>query len=357
MILERVQERQIWDDALTSLPQTHVLQSWLWGEFKARYRWQVTRWLWRGEDGAPLAAAQVLIQYRSGLGLGYIPKGPLLDWTQSEVALAVLEHLEDLARSRKLLLLKIDPDIELETPQATAARALLSARKWHPSIEQVQFRNTMQLDLRPDLDTLMANMKSKWRYNLRLAVRKGVQVREARVEDFPLIYDMYAETAARDGFIIREAGYYLTAWRLFTEAGMAIPLIAEVDGEPLAALILFHFAGKAWYMYGASRTRSRELMPNHLLQWEAIRRARDWGCITYDLWGAPDRLDESDPLWGVYRFKVGLGARFVPHLGAYDFAPNRFWYEVYRLLRPRLLGLAQWRYHRRYSAAERFTWE
>lgn len=356
MILERVRERQAWDEALLAFPQPHILQSWLWGEFKSRYRWQVSRWLWRAQDGTPQAAAQVLIQYRGGFGLGYVPKGPLLDWTQSTLTEAVLTHLETLTRTHKLLLLKMDPDVRADTPLGEALKAQLSARGWRPSLEQVQFRNTMVLDLRAELDTLMARMKPKWRYNLRLAVRKGVRVREARFEEFPLIYEIYAETATRDGFIIREANYYLDVWRLFCEAGLAIPLVAEVDGDVLAALILFHFGRQAWYMYGASRTRSRELMPNHLLQWEAVRCARDLGCVTYDLWGAPDRLDESDPLWGVYRFKSGMGAEFVPRIGAYDFAPNRLWYGLYSLFRPRMLALAQARY-RRQLQAERFTWE
>ncbi len=356
MILEIGQDRQTWDEALLALPQVHILQSWLWGEFKARYRWQVTRWLWRDAQGTPQAAAQMLVQYRGGWGLGYVPKGPLLDWTQSTWAQAVLDHLERQARERRLLLLKIDPDVREDSAEGQALKALLQERGWRFSPEQVQFRNSMCLDLRPDLDTLMARMKSKWRYNLRLAVRKGVQVRVARPDELPLIYDMYAETAARDGFIIREAGYYLNVWRLFYEAGLATPFLAEADGRPLAALILFHFGRQAWYMYGASLSASRELMPNHLLQWEAIRHARSLGCTLYDLWGAPDRLDESDPLWGVYRFKAGLGAEFVPRIGAYDFAPNVWWYRLYTLVRPRLLSLAQAHYRRR-THIEQFTWE
>ncbi len=355
--MELIQERHLWDEALLTLPEPHILQSWLWGEFKTRYRWRVSRWLWRDPETAlPQAAAQVLIQYRGGIGLGYVPKGPLLDWNNAVLVEKVLQGLETLVYTHKLLLLKIDPDVREDTAQGEQVKARLLARGWRPSLEQVQFRNTMVLDLRADLDTLMARMKPKWRYNLRLAVRKGVRVRQATLSELPLIYDLYAETAARDRFIIREASYYLEVWRLFCEAGLAIPLIAEAEGNILAALILFHLNGRAWYMYGASSTRSRELMPNYLLQWEAIRHARELGCVTYDLWGAPERLDESDPLWGVYRFKSGLGAEFVPHIGAYDFAPNELWYALYRLLRPRLLAWMQSRYHRQ-AGIEPLTWE
>ena len=87
----------------------------------------------------------------------------------------------------------------------------------------------------------------------------------------------------------------------------------------MAGLILFLFGPTAWYMFGASSERQRQLMPNHLLQWEAMRLAASQGCTRYDLWGAPDVLEESDPMWGVWRFKEGLGARFAPHIGAWDF--------------------------------------
>lgn len=117
----------------------------------------------------------------------------------------------------------------------------------------------------------------------------------------------------------------------------AVPLIAEVDGEPVAAIFVFIFAGRAYYVYGMSRSIHREKMPTYLLQWEAMKLAKSRGCSTYDLWGAPDVFDESDSMWGVYRFKEGLGGEVVRTLGAYDFAPNKFWYKMYSDVMPRVL--------------------
>src|SRR5690606_17626789 len=133
-------------------------------------------------------------------------------------------------------------------------------------------------------------MKQKTRYNLRLAERKGVQVRLGSVDDVDLLYSMYAQTSIRDHFVIREAGYYRSLWSSFIQAGMAEPLIAEVEGVPAAALILFRFGHKAWYLYGMSLDLHREKMPNYLLQWEAVRRSKAAGCTVYDLWGAPDEF-------------------------------------------------------------------
>jgi len=343
MEIKFIEDTHNWDTALNLLPQPHVLQSWAWGAFKARHHWSPQRLLW-GSVEYPTAAAQVLIQKRGRYRLGYAPKGPILDWNDLDQVAHILSSLEAYVKKQRLLFLKIDPDVRLDSSEGEAVVALLRQRGWRASFEQIQFRNTMLLDIRPDLDTLMGQMKSKWRYNVRLAVRKGVSVRRAEGRDLPALYAMYAETAQRDAFIIRDEAYYLDAWKTFMDAGLAVPLIAEVAGSPVAMLILFHFGKRAWYIYGASRNVHRQRMPNYLLQWEAIRCAQSLGCTQYDLWGAPDELDEEDPMWGVYRFKVGFGSEFVPHIGAYDYAPNALLYRIYAFLRPRLVALAQRRY-------------
>jgi lipid II:glycine glycyltransferase (peptidoglycan interpeptide bridge formation enzyme) len=117
------------------------------------------------------------------------------------------------------------------------------------------------------------------------------------------------------------------------------PLIAEVDGRPVAAILVFYFAGRAYYVYGMSRSAHREKMPAYLLQWEAMKRARAKGCTKYDLWGAPEVFDETDSMWGVYRFKEGLGGQVVRTLGAWDYAPSALWYKMYSDVMPRLLDV------------------
>jgi lipid II:glycine glycyltransferase (peptidoglycan interpeptide bridge formation enzyme) len=327
-----------WNQALLSLPWPHALQSWEWGAFKSRHGWKATRW------STERAAAQVLRRKlpRAPLSVLYVPKGPTLDHDDAPAWDAMLAHLERLARSQRAIFVKIDPDVRRE--QSDVHQRLL-ARGWRPSPEQIQFRNTMTLDLTQDEPALLAAMKSKWRYNVRLAGRRGVVVHPGAQEDLPLLYEMYRETALRDGFVIRPLAYYQDLWGSFMQAGLARPLVAQVGDEAVAMLLLFYFGGRAWYMYGASRNQHREKMPNHLLQWEAMRWARSAGCDVYDMWGAPDELIESDPMWGVYRFKKGFGATLVQHIGAYDYPVSRLWYWAYTVAMPRLLALMRRRHH------------
>jgi lipid II:glycine glycyltransferase (peptidoglycan interpeptide bridge formation enzyme) len=254
----------------------------------------------------------------------------------------------------------MDPDVILGTglPGGEAeivdqtgqkVRAGLERRGWKYSSDQIQFKNTVLVDLTSTEENMLFRMKQKTRYNIRLAEKKGVSLRIGTQRDFPMLYRMYAETSVRDGFVIRDEGYYKTVWETFLPAHDSMferanvptcePIIAEVDGDPVAAIFVLYFAGWAYYVYGMSRKIHRDRMPTYLLQWEAMKRARAKGCTVYDLWGAPEVFDESDSMWGVYRFKEGLGGQVVRTLGAWDFAPSQFWYKMYSDIMPRVLDV------------------
>lgn len=349
--------KQEWNWAVAGFRSPQLLQTWEWGEVKSLYGWKPHHKVWKDDDGQIQAAALVLERTITLLGIGpklrmhYSPKGPLLkDWNDTSLRKLVTSDLIAFAKERKAFLLKIDPDVPIgfgEPGTEGAEEGLvgqifmdeLKASGWRYSNEQIQFKNTAVLNLTPTEDDLLAQMKQKTRYNVRLAGRKGVTVREGTKDDFDMLYKMYAETAVRDGFAIRSQEYYTTVWNTFTDSDMLTPLIAEVDGKPVAGLMLFRFGEKAWYLYGMSRTTHREKMPNYLLQWEAIRTAKQKGCIVYDLWGAPDVFDESDSLWGVYRFKRGLGGQAARHIGAWDLPLRPWTYKLYAHVWPRMMDL------------------
>ncbi len=352
---ETVSDRTNWNAALTSLPGAHLLQSWEWGELKDKYGWKAHRLLWKAVDGTPLAAAQILQRDLPLPGIGsrfsilYCPRGPVLKWAEPAIRSQVLEDLRRFSVEKKAVFLKIDPDLPLSVSEANTTEALvqnpagrnaldsLEKHGWRSSGEQIQFRNTFLLDLSKAEDTLLSEMKQKTRYNIRLAGRQGVSIRQGDINDFDLLYRMYAETSIRDGFAIRKPAYYHDVWGSFIRAGLAQPFIAQVDETPVAAVIVYRFADTALYMYGMSRDLHRKKMPNHLLQWESIRWAKEQGCKSYDFWGAPETLDPQDPLWGIYRFKIGFGAQFVYTLGAWDYVTRPLLYWLYSVFKPKIL--------------------
>ena len=359
----------IWNEIISKLPAPHFLQTYEWGQVKAKYDWvpYYTVWTANGKftvsqttenwslDSSNYVAAALILK-RTALrrfSIFYAPKGPLMDWTNEPLRKRVLDDLQSFAKKQGAIFLKLDPDVvlargvpasvdEVTENSGQAVMSDLRHRGWVESSDQIQFRNTVMVDLSASEEEILMRMKQKTRYNVRLAEKKGVTVRIGKTDDLPMLYKMYAETSVRDGFVIRDENYYMTVWKLFmsTVQGQpsAVPLIAEVDGEPVAAIFLFTFAGRGYYVYGMSRDKHREKMPTYLLQWAAMKHAKANGCLTYDLWGAPDVFDESDSMWGVYRFKEGLGGEVVRTLGAYDFAPNKFWYSMYADVMPRVLN-------------------
>jgi peptidoglycan pentaglycine glycine transferase (the first glycine) len=347
--------RQEWNDQIAKLSGTHILQSWEWGEFKAENGWQVRRFIWEDKGGDYYAAAQILERNNRLFSFGpefrilYVPKGPLfLDWTNNRQVQKVISDLSVYARERNAIFIKLDAEIlvddesQAEIPveqphQGKEIIRLLKKNGWNYSNEQIQYKNSVWLDLCKSEDELLSQMKQKTRYNLKLAQKKGVEIRRAQVKDLTILYDLYAQTSARDGFIIRPKNYYLSLWKRLIQAEKAIGLLASVEGKPVAGLVLFIFAKKSWYFYGMSSELFREMMPNYLLQWEAMRTAKQNGCEIYDLWGAPDSLDESDPMWGVVRFKLGLGGKVIKTIGAWDYPVNKFVYNIYQNILPRIL--------------------
>jgi lipid II:glycine glycyltransferase (peptidoglycan interpeptide bridge formation enzyme) len=293
--------------------------------------------------------ASVGVRNIGPLKVMYISKGPALAYEDSDLLAEVLDHLQSMARQQRSIWLKIDPDMiaatgvpgedDIPNPAGQAVLKELQSRGWRFSNDQVQFRNTICIDLTRTEDELLSAMSQNTRRKVRTAEKKGVTIRPATIADLPILYDLYRTTGERDHFLIRPSSYYELAWRSFMEVGLAQALIAEFEGKPIAHVILFHFGRKCWYFYGASSNEERERMPNYLLQWEAMRWAKAQGYALYDMWGAPDTFDESDSMWGVYEFKRGFRGTVTRHIGAWDYAPYPVLYTAYTQLWPRILKL------------------
>jgi peptidoglycan pentaglycine glycine transferase (the first glycine) len=325
-----------WDDYLSSFPDAHLLQTSLWGNLKSAFGWQVIRLV---VDYPPdshaftklnAAGAQVLFRrFPFGFTTAYIPKGPV----GSNPAL--WSELDRICQKRNVIFLKVEPDQWLSSPQTNLAGDVPAG--FLLSSHSIQPPRTLLVDLEAQEQQILGRMKQKTRYNIRLAVKKGVVVRPA--DDVDAFYVLMKDTAVRDGFGIHSQEYYRRTYDLFHSIGECELLVADYEKEMLAGLMVFAHGSRAWYFYGASSNRHRERMPAYLLQWEAMRWARNKGCTVYDLWGVPDASPESledqfgsrsTGLWGVYRFKRGFGGRLCRASGPWDRVYHPIMYAFYR---------------------------
>jgi len=322
-----IEQQHLWDAYISDCPSGHLLQSWGWGELKASAGWHPVRFaLWDTQRDQMVAAAQVLrrtlhhIPLKAG-HLAYIPKGPVFDWSSQDVSDLIRTFFSLLHANlvhHGALTLQTEFACELETPENKLLIHDLHTMNFR-RVQSIQPGRTIVLDLAPDEDTLLANMKEKWRYNIRLAGRKGVQIRVAEtVEDVEKWYGLLQTTSIRDQFGIHTLEFYMRAWQIFTLREQARLLLAHHNGQLLAGIFVGLMSKQAVYLYGASSNEQRQLMPNYLLQWEAIRWAKQAGAATYDFWGIPDTDDQSEAMAGVYRFKSGWGGSIVRFSGNYE---------------------------------------
>ena len=284
--------------------------------------------------------AGALVLFRSlplRLGtLAYIPKGPLLDFDDDETTSELLQGLDRLLKRRRSILLKIEPD----RADDAAFADQLARIGFRPSPQTIQPPRTIVIDIARSDDEILAAMHQKTRYNIRLAAKKDVIVREAQASDLPAFNALMQATGERDGFFVHSAEYYEAVFRLFVPTGQAKLFVATYQEQIIAGIFVFAQGDRAWYFYGASGEAERQRMPNHALQWAGIQWAKSLGCREYDLWGVPDEdeatleaqyLERHDDLWGVYRFKRGFGGKLVRFAGAFDRVYDPLLYKAYEL--------------------------
>jgi lipid II:glycine glycyltransferase (peptidoglycan interpeptide bridge formation enzyme) len=335
MIIQPTPEQ--WNDFVASQPHSHILQTFAWGELKSRFGWSADRIAVAHTDRI---AAGALVLFRSlplRLGtLAYIPKGPLLNFEDDDTTSELLQGLDRLLKRRRSILLKIEPD----RPDEAAFIDQLAKLGFRPSPQTIQPPRTLVIDVARSDAEILAAMHQKTRYNIRLAAKKDVIVREAQASDLPAFNALMQTTGERDGFAVHAADYYEAAFDLFVPAGQAKLFVATYQAQIIAGIFVFVQGDRAWYFYGASGEAERQRMPNYALQWAGIQWARSLGCKVYDLWGVPDEdeatleahyLERHDDLWGVYRFKRGFGGKSIRFAGAFDRVYDPLLYRAYEL--------------------------
>jgi lipid II:glycine glycyltransferase (peptidoglycan interpeptide bridge formation enzyme) len=206
-----------------------------------------------------------------------------------------------------------------ESPAAAGGPGTLSVRK---APNDIQPPSTVLVDLRPSEEGILAAMKPKTRYNVRLAARRGVAVSCGTEADFDRWYELYRVTSRRDRIAIHSRLYYadlLSHARLYGGASPRVELLlARRGGELLAGNIVILWKHTAVYLTGASANEHRNLMPTYALQWHAMRLAREAECRVYDLYGIPPLPDPGHPMYGLYQFKTGFSDRVLRRWGTWD---------------------------------------
>jgi lipid II:glycine glycyltransferase (peptidoglycan interpeptide bridge formation enzyme) len=339
--------------------------------------WALVKSEWRGESlgwfdasGALVGAGLVLYRKVPKLKrfLAYLPEGPCLGWTGSDLA-GQLVALKTYLESQRAFAIRLGPPVvtrrwnaptlktavadpaltrlddvpadESDTDALAVAESLAASGWRRLSAEggfaagQPQYNFWVPLisatGAALDDDALLAGMNQLWRRNIRKADKEGVAVRQGSREDLADFHRIYAETGERDQFTPRPLAYFERMWdALTTEAPDRLRLyLAQHDGDLVAATTMVQVGTHAWYSYGASTTKKREVRGSNAVQWQMMRDARDAGAVVYDMRGITDTVSADDPHAGLLQFKLGTGGQAVEYLGEWDLPLKRGLYMAF----------------------------
>jgi len=323
-----------WEAFIADQPTIHLLQTSAWAELKHDFGWEST-WMLCTPGDYPSIGAQILFRRLPfGLRIAYIPKGPVCFYSdltgENRAWQTFIAELDTVCRHYKAITLILEPDFDHD-------RMFLPPGGFINGLQSIQPPRTILVNLEGSEEDLLSRMKQKTRYNIRLAQKKGVIIE--RSDHLAIFHAMMKTTGQRDNFGVHSLEYYRRAFQIFHPRKDCELFLATHDGKPLAGLMVFAYGQRAWYFYGASTDEHRELMPSYLLQWEAMRWARQRGCTQYDLWGVPDEdeqtleanfMQRSDGLWGVYRFKRGFGGELYRSAGPFERRYRPVEYSIYQ---------------------------
>lgn len=351
-----------------SLEASNLFQSGFWCRFKEKFGWIPFAFQVRYRHAGIEGELPLFVHLRAllpGFSLAYIPFGPVIPSGLEKGNIPNSTHSFSAENSWNLLT-TIGQALEKELPfpchvvrfdlpwekssdgerdfkrspsenatfQTSENTTFRKGSRLYRAPVDIQPPDTVVLDLAPDEEELLNGMKPKTRYNVRLAMKKGVEVRLGTVEDLELWYALYQETAARDRIAIHPYAYYRALFDLSLSYGGESPalslFLAYYEGTLVGGILVALFKDMAIYLYGASSNRHRNVMASYLLQWEAMKWAKRMGARTYDLFGIPPREDPTHPMVGLYRFKTGFGGKILHRWGCWDYPIHCVPYGIYR---------------------------
>ena len=314
MEIKEIQNKEEINSFLLNQKHAQFVQSWEWGEFQKSFGRKVVRLGFYEHGNLIFALNLIKNQFPLGLNYFYSPRIGIKHLSEDQLN-SVFSEIAESTKKEKVTFFRFDP------------RSKLPATRFQYPLKKtihVQPPKTLILDLGKSEDELLSGMHQKTRYNVRLARRKGVKVRETGESEFSKWWEIMEETKNRDQFRLHKKRYY--------EKMLSIDfiklLVAEYDGKIIAGNIISLFGDMVTYVHGGSSNQYRNVMAPYLLQWEAIKQAKEKGVDYYDLNG----IDEK--MWpGVTRFKKGFGGEEINYPGTFDLVFNKNKYQLYKILR------------------------
>lgn len=351
--------------------EQHFLQTEFWANFKGRHGWKTYFFIFDGENISKVDSFKeckenekclsVLVRSFSlkikKFSIAYIPMSPEFSSNEENLRQNFFNELESISKKifkflpQNTICIRFDPALDFENLEERnnfVANEKKFFRQHKDNKENfriektatdIQPPDTVLLSLLESEEKILSEMKSKWRYNIRLAAKKGVEVKSysAKEADFSKAFEeffkLFMQTSERDGVQFHQKNYYLDLLNSSAEnpnAPVVKLYLATHESDFLAGIITLFCKKEAVYLYGASGNIKRNFMPAYLLQWNAICDAKKFGCPIYDFYGCPPEENKNHPMHGLFLFKTGFGGKLIHRPGSFDVVLKKNWYTLYR---------------------------
>ena len=340
-IINGKMDQNKWDNFVQNHKFGDFLQSWEWGEVSKARGNEIHRIAIFDDDKIIACASIEKYDLPFGISYLYVARGPVLAWDEiacgselskpKEAFILLLDEIEKIAQKENALFLRIDPPIEqgwenIGNMKFWQEIGFIKANK------EIQPKMVVMLNLDKNEDDLLAQMKSKTRYNTRLCLKKGIKIEESTdLADIDGFYELMQKTGHRGGFSLHPKKNYQEIIEILAPLNMAKIFLAKYKGKLIAANIVSFFGNFATYMHGASDDSFRNLMPTYGLQWKSICEAKKMGCKTYDFGGVVSENLAKHSWAGISRFKRGFGATEKEFIGSLDLPYQKTKYKMFAI--------------------------
>jgi peptidoglycan pentaglycine glycine transferase (the first glycine) len=352
--VKEVTDSEQWNTFLKQHPRGHYLQSYEWGEW-FRYLGNPIYRLGAFDQERMVGAMMVVVcpvpipllgKYYKWL---YCARGPAIEGDNLEVLNVLLARVHDIAKTSHAVICKLEPNVLEEEDETWLEK--LHACGFHVNGNSICGRRSWVLDVRPDEQKILAGFRKTWRYNIRLAEREGVEVREVKTdEDFEAYYRLLVITSQRDGFYVDSQEHQKEFYRRYTSNGDGVLYLAIYQGKPVAARMVIRFGDTCLDMFGASSNEDRGFPKTHILQYRCIQWAKSKGCSYFDFRTIPDSLDENEEMYGVYHYKKGFGGFSRYHMPTHDYVYQPLVYNLWKALVEQKRALRRRKYQKKQQA-------
>jgi len=321
MELKIINKENNWNNFLLE-NEGSFLQSFEWGEFQKQFSRKVW-WLEINKDYKKILQAQVIKEKVPLFVYFYIPYGPIFNKEVSleekkEAFILFLKEIKNIAEKERVAFLRLEPTVLLPKVEIF---------NFKTALKRIQPQKTMILNLEKSEEEILKNMHIRTRYNIKLAKRKGVEIKI--LDDYSdMFYRLLGKTRERQGFSSFSEEHYKKIFKINSKDFKVKMFLAEYQGKVIVASIIVFFGNRVISLHAGSDYEYRAVKGADLLHWNAILYGKKMGYKIYDFWG----IDEKK-IPGVTSFKRGFRGEEIEYPLGIDIVFDNIGYQIYRIVR------------------------